>query len=479
MIGNSNAEYIWVVFWVVVLHSIGPISVAYCLSSPFLPHYLQLPRYLRYWALAETAFYILTYLYQKYHLERPALHPLLTSKEERNRLFDLCLNTTHDHAHYLSKWFMDKDVSAIKRENVKEFFQWAFLNTDVIDPIHDEELDDYVKKLEARMGTEFEHGRTDVKSLRLTLDKVNALHRSLIWYMFYRASTWQSIAILPPRPHAFVASIRSPSEDISYWYQAHTSKTELPVVFLHGIGVGLYPYMEFLKELNQGRKEEDGKIGILAVEILPISSRLTSPILQKEEMCLQIRAILHRHGFEKFVLVSHSYGSVITTHLLKTPDMARTISSVILVDPITILLNQPDVAYNFTRRRPRYASEWLLWYFGSKDMGVAHTLSRKFFWSENILWKEDVLDHRCVIFLGEKDSIINSSKVLAYLQDGMQVTSKGEDMADTDCLRSKPRNPSGSLNVVWCSGLNHGQVFDLPVWRARLKSEILKEAQCV
>jgi hypothetical protein len=43
------------------------------------------------------------------------------------------------------------------------------------------------------------------------------------------------------------------------------------------------------------------------------------------------------------------YGSVITTHLLKTPDLASQVSSVILVDPISILLHQPDVAYNFVR----------------------------------------------------------------------------------------------------------------------------------
>lgn len=183
MIGNSTAEYIWVLTWVIILHSIGPLSVAYCLSAPFLPRYLQLPSCFRYWAYAETAFYILTCLYQKYHLERAALHPLPNSREERSKLFDLCLDTTQDHAQYLSKWFLDKHVSTIKKENVKEFFQWAFLNTDVADPGYDDELDDYVKKFEARIGIEFQHGRTDVKSLRLTLDKVNALHRSLIWYM--------------------------------------------------------------------------------------------------------------------------------------------------------------------------------------------------------------------------------------------------------------------------------------------------------
>ena len=125
-------------------------------------------------------------------------------------------------------------------------------------------------------------------------------------FQFYRGSTSHSVKILPPRPQAFIASYCSPSPDISYWYQPHTSSKELPILFLHGIGVGLYPYMEFLKEINQGRQEADGKIGVLAVEILCVSSRLTSAMLGKDEMCRQLRCILDRHGFDQFVLVSHS-----------------------------------------------------------------------------------------------------------------------------------------------------------------------------
>lgn len=126
-------------------------------------------------------------------------------------------------------------------------------------------------------------------------------------FQFYRSSIVHSIGIFPPRPHTFIASGHSPAPDLTYWYHPHTSHRELPILFLHGIGVGLYPYMKFLEELNQGRREEDGKIGILAVEILPISSRITAPLLRKEEMCQQLQVILHYHGFEKFILASHSW----------------------------------------------------------------------------------------------------------------------------------------------------------------------------
>ena len=125
-------------------------------------------------------------------------------------------------------------------------------------------------------------------------------------FQFHRGSLIHTAKILPVRPQAFVASQSSPSPDISYWYRPHTAKTELPVLFLHGIGVGLWPYMQFLKEVNQGRRDEEGQVGILAVEILSVSSRLTSRIPPKAEMCRQLRTILDQHNFHNFVLVSHS-----------------------------------------------------------------------------------------------------------------------------------------------------------------------------
>ena len=75
-------------------------------------------------------------------------------------------------------------LSAIKRENVEEWLRWAFLNTGKADPAHVDEVEGYVKSLEASTGTIFGPGRAlNVKSLRLTLDRVNALHRSLVWYV--------------------------------------------------------------------------------------------------------------------------------------------------------------------------------------------------------------------------------------------------------------------------------------------------------
>ncbi|KEF56184.1 uncharacterized protein A1O9_07765 [Exophiala aquamarina CBS 119918] len=501
MIGTSSLEYVWVVTWVIVLHSIGPLCAIYCATATFLPKYLRAWRYLEYLAVTETVFYFITYAYRKHHLQHPALHPSPLSKEQRSQRFHLCFDNSQDFATSFLRWFLDTPIDALKRENVKEWLRWAFLNTETADPNHDDELDTYVKHLEAKLGVDFEPGRANVQSIRLTLDRVDALHRSLTWYAcvsvvdvlthvymcvhgfhFYRGSIAHSISIMPPRPQALTTTHRSPNRNMSYWYQPHTSQKELPIVFLHGIGVGLYPYMPLLKEVNMCRQNEDGKIGILAVEILAISSRITATAPRKEDMCNQLRSVLRYHGIERFVLVSHSYGSVISTHLLKTPDLARQISSVILVDPVSILLHQPDLVYNFTVRTPKFANEWLFWYFGSKDIGVAHTLSRTFFWAENILWKEDLFVHHATVFLSGKDSIINAPQVRRYLED---IEEHGADKGpDQDEAKGHEQSmpglrKRGSLEVVWCADLDHGQVFDLAAWRERLKIEILRKARRV
>jgi hypothetical protein len=104
-------------------------------------------------------------------------------------------------------------------------------------------------------------------------------------------------------------------------------------------------------------------------------------------------------------------------------------------------------------------------------MGVAHTLFRTFFWSENIL---------ATVFLSGKDSIINAPLVRAYLQAGV---GEGQQNGKYTSSRSESSeaNPAdkinGRLNVVWCADLDHGQIFDLAVWRVRLENEVLKQAR--
>ncbi|KAM5354922.1 hypothetical protein ACJ41O_001568 [Fusarium nematophilum] len=327
MAGTSAWDYIFIRTSIFLLHLVAPLSVVYSLGSWLVGFPFRVPRVLEVWLALEAAFYLVVYLPYKAYLQTAATHPAAASRDDRRRLFWRCHGNIPDPERFLMKWFRDAPVAEIKRDNVKEFYRWAFLNTADPDPADDEELEYYVGELEQSLGRRLEAGRGTAKCLRLSLDKVDMLHRSLIWYLcvsvvdtlasialryhsfyFHRTSLLRCLAVFPSRIPTLFAAHRSPARTLTYWYRRHTSRTRLPVLFIHGIGVGLYPYIRFLADINAHGNEDplDGQVGIIAVELMSISSRITEQAMLKDEMCDEIHSILKAHGWSRVMLVSHS-----------------------------------------------------------------------------------------------------------------------------------------------------------------------------
>ena len=231
-------------------------------------------------------------------------------------------------------------------------------------------------------------------------------------------------------------------------------------MFIHGVGIGIHTYIKLMGEFNETADAEctDGTIGFIALEIMPISFRLTHRFQGRQEMCAEILAILKHHRWDRFVLLSQSYGTIISTHMLHDPEIAPRIGPIIHLDPVTWLLHLPEVAYNFTRRIPREANEHQLYYFACTDIGVAHTLARHFFWAENILWKEEAGDRKVTVFLGAKDIVVNSEAVGSYLtrKDGVKAI---DDDRDSRSWKNRKWVGEG-IEVIWLPECDHGEVVD-------------------
>jgi pimeloyl-ACP methyl ester carboxylesterase len=331
----------------------------------------------------------------------------------------------------------------------------------------------------------------------------NFTHLSLLYHNFryHRTHVASNTFTIPIRPLTLLASHLSPVPTLSYWHRPHTSKTHLPIIFIHGIGIGLIPYIPFLTALN-ANSLADSTIGILAIELLPISFRISAPLPKVTELISQISTIIQRHGITSFILVTHSYGSVLNTHMIRSPALGPRIFATILVDPVTLLLHTPPVAYNFTLRKPRLANERQLYYFASKDMMVAHTLHRSFFWSANVVWKEDLLSlepgmldtgsktaekegsanpkkRHVTVFLGGRDLIVDTKAVAEYLTADEPPSSFS---SSTTTSPDKWKNTEagwtsqdGNLKVVWCGVCDHAQIFDhYRKWRRVLVDEVLR-----
>jgi pimeloyl-ACP methyl ester carboxylesterase len=496
MIGTSLPEYLFIRASIWGLRAITPLSIFYCSFCIADPPVSRAGKALLGYCAIETGFWLLVYLPRKRSLQAAAVHPTPLPREERKELFWKSWDQIPNPEYYLSKWMAGAKPKDVRRDNVKDFYRWAFLNrgdgelkgADLEEEEH--ELDEYVDGVQTLLGRDIEPGRGGAQALRLTTDNVKMLHRPLLWYSivglvdtltamylyysgfrFHRTPLKSWLSVFPFRICSLFTRRASPAPDISYWYRPHTSKTRLPILFIHGISMGLYSYAQFLAEINKHdpRRSDDGDIGIIAIEIMPISFRITGPVLGRDEICRQINIILERHGFSKVVLASHSYGSVITTHLLQNPSIAAKIGPMLLIDPVIFLLHLPDVAYNFTARKPRGANEWQLYYFACTDMMVAHTLARHFFWSQNILWKDDIRGHDVTVSLGGRDQIIDAQMVGKYLAG---VDLKGEN------VEWKNREWTGhGLETTWFPTCDHAQVFERKDGRQKLGDVIRRYAE--
>jgi pimeloyl-ACP methyl ester carboxylesterase len=356
------------------------------------------------------------------------------------------------------------------------------------------------------------------------VDTLTSIALYIQGFTHYNTPKW--FHAFPPRPllALFSHTSRDTETNIPYWYRPHRSSTKLPILFIHGIGIGLLPYVGFLRELGA----QDPDVGILAIEILPISMHITSPPLARDAMCAAITRILNAHGLSRVVLAGHSYGTVISAHLLRrqwafvdpplNPVDAQTptnshhvirddrssgssdlIAAVLLIDPIPFLLHYPAVAYNFVYRQPRRANEWQLWYFASRDADIARALSRHFFWYECILFREDVLGATSgggytaeaatatareqgktveqrrrpmpvTVSLAGRDQIVDARAVRAYLTGIKDPEEEVFGNAGGDERAGRPPNrwAQNGLEVFYFPELDHATVFDTPRDRAPL-----------
>ena len=186
MIGTSRFDYCFIQLCIFGLHYLAPLCLLYCVFVVSVyglqATTFRFPLLIESVAAAETLFYLFVYTPYRIHLQREAVHPPAPTRAERKELFALCNDNIPDTEAYLQKWFLGAPAEDIKRENVKEFFLWAFFNRGGPPGEDDQELEEYIEATEKHLGRIIEPGRGKAKCLRLALDRVDMLHRSLTWY---------------------------------------------------------------------------------------------------------------------------------------------------------------------------------------------------------------------------------------------------------------------------------------------------------
>jgi pimeloyl-ACP methyl ester carboxylesterase len=357
-----------------------------------------------------------------------------------------------DFRNALRTWFGRQPWSKIRLHEVRQWVYWSIFNKELpeleaLPQSHKSVLDDTLELLERRIGKRIPEGSDATsKAMLLNIDKPN-----ILW-----------------RPFTFYALIATVNFCLDWWYQKHCgffrgnydgleylvripktwvpSRDPRPVVFLHGLGLGLFQYHTFLLHLSQEfsdrpllivlqphisqsifhpkyldpmpRKQTTKTLASLFVslgwaDLEPNTSNTRA--LKDKEIELDHALDVKKSGV---TLLSHSNGTFVHAWLLK--DYPHIVTRSCFVDPVTFSCWEGDVCRNFFYKTCTTGTELLVRYFVGTEMGVVNLLQKRFDWSSNSLWYEEIPNARdpskTLFLLGDKDSIISPERVKLYLR---------------------------------------------------------------
>lgn len=334
----------------------------------------------------------------------------------------------------------------LRQGNLRELTAWAFFTKEVTELDADESkllADVMMPEWEERLGRLPEGYSEGVKPMRINFDRVFAWCHPLAYYASIRALhavTRQMMRLL-----GFTYTKGAKGGGVSFFHCAppkplpglllqdgEPQVPKPPVVLIHGLGVGLLPYLPFIRRLARLRE-------CFVLEVPEVSQVGARVSLTPDGAPAAIAAILESHGHSSACFVGHSYGTCITSWVARArPDL---VSKLVLLDPVCFLLCQPDVAFNFLYRRPHNVMMRVTASFVRWELFAANVLMRHFYWYHNVLWREELPDD-CVVALSSRDDIsTNVPDVWRYLEEHQQ------------SLRGS------RLKLLWLDGLHHGQVL--------------------
>lgn len=205
---------------------------------------------------------------------------------------------------------------------------------------------------------------------------------------------------------------------LRYWHRRAEHKSyDEPMMFFHGVGIGLAQYLTVLPYLPH-------KTQVLVEHPWIAFNFWTTyhdPIPPGRPEYLDfLREIFRRHDIERAEFVSQSFGTFQTGWVLNhAPEM---VSRVLLMDPVSMYLFLPNTAVNFLLRYSMgsYKFTGAKWLFRT-ELGIARQMSRFLFWYDVVLLPEQIPSGSLVI-VHKDDMLLPADIIHASLKDRKDVT---------------------------------------------------------
>ena len=339
------------------------------------------------------------------------------------------------------------EVAAVYKEDIEELMAWAFFSkyVDDLEPWERIEMHKMHQYAEDKNVLIKQGKKGNLRANSYSFQEMRPWYRPLFIYIFMSVIYWIGCIFL------YNIGFRKyvTSTGLTYWYHpGYPTKNALypdkdqqkclPILFFHGIapgGLSLYTpmiYFGFMKlfKMNFNRHQPP----IFLFENPNISYQLQFDALDEKQTVQGVMEALECNlppRYDKVSVIGHSFGSAQITWLLH--GMPQYIGQLILLDPVSILLSEPDVLSNFFHNiknvnnhyteqdRPQFhqttkLQQTKIQYIASTEISIEYYLKTKFAWFNSELWLEDIpKDVNVLIFLSGQDCIVPTNKVRRYV----------------------------------------------------------------
>eukprot|EP00899_Mesostigma_viride_P009905 jgi/Mesvir1/18916/Mv18903-RA.1 len=383
-------------------------------------------------------------------------HPPDVSMERRMKVWKYiseCHPPGEKPFQFLDGWFHPVPLEALGRDNLKVWLAWALFDRRLSQVSSEaaERLEEIVTEIEQKRGIHFRATPIPHRARLycLNLDPVIAQHRPLVYYAATSAMDLASDAML------YVMGFRRHTVGgISYWFlpcdrtksprtpgragsresalpgepgsnkktdevevdvgaegaeDASSDEQQRPIVFVHGVGVGLVTYLPFVRALARSQR---GSRPILMLELPHVSMKLGAAVPRMSTIARSAKRAMAEHGLGPALWVGHSLGTFIVAAVNELhPEL---IHSVVLIDPVCFLLWEADLVRNFCYRTPSTPMQVIQHFHISRELFISHYFHRHFFWIECVFFAEQ-LPSKAVIFISQDDDIYDTRRVRDYL----------------------------------------------------------------
>jgi pimeloyl-ACP methyl ester carboxylesterase len=331
-----------------------------------------------------------------------------------------------DPRKFLEGWFFNTPIEHISRSDVMKWIAGMCFNKhpETLNESETSQAHKLIDFLETGMGHRFPCTYNGTKTMLLTLDPIEMMPRPLIFYaatksMFYatRVSLW-ALGFERKTHPSITLYIRKGSNDA------------VPIVFFHGIGIGITPYLRFVHSIVATYPDRT----LILFEMSSVAMQLKLNHMLPEDCAKIYYQELQSLKIDRISAIGHSLGTISMCWLDRF--YPHLIESRIYIDPVCFSLWTHHIARNFVYRSPEKTVHYLFKYLVAMEPGIALYLRRYFVWHQNTYYSSN-LPLNAKIYLSESDDVVNSEYISNYLD----------------------RFPHGTRSYTIIPAMKHGQML--------------------